>query len=99
MPSDPFPCIKGGVTRKAWDGYDCGQGQAVDIETAIRLYTREAAMVAGIPEIGQLKAGYHADFAVLSEDILAVEPERIDQVYVLQTYSNGLKIYDKEAAK
>lgn len=99
VPSDPFPCIKGGVTRKAWDGYDCGQGQAVDIETAIRLYTREAAMVAGIPEIGQLKAGYHADFAVLSEDILAVEPERIDQVYVLQTYSNGLKIYDKEAAK
>ena len=99
VPSDPFPCLKGGVTRKAWDGFDCGQGEKVDMETAIVLYTREAAKVAGIPKVGQLKAGYHADFAVLSEDLLEVDPDRIDQVYVLQTYSNGMKVYDKEAAK
>ena len=99
VPSDPFPCLKGGVTRKAWDGFDCGQGEKVDIETAIALYTREAARVAGIPKVGQLKAGFHADFAVLSEDLLEVDSDRIDQVYVLQTYSNGEKVYDKEEAK
>ena len=72
------------MTRKAWDGLDCGQGEEVDIETAIALYTREAARVAGIPELGQLKAGFHADFAVLSEDLLEVDNDRIDQVYVLR---------------
>ena len=41
--------------------------------------------------------GFHADFAVLSEDLLEVDSDRIDQVYVLQTYSNGEKVYDKEA--
>ena len=69
----------------------------MDIETAIALYTREAARVAGIPKVGQLKVGFHADFAVLSEDLLEVDNDRIDQVYVLQTYSNGEKVYDKEA--
>ena len=53
--------------------------------------------MAGIPKVGQLKAGFHADFAVLSEDLLEVDSDRIDQVYVLQTYSNGEKVYDKEA--
>ena len=43
VPSDPFPCIKAAVTRRAWDGTDCGRDQAVDIQTAVKLYTRESA--------------------------------------------------------
>ena len=97
VPSDPFPCIKGGVTRTAWDGTDCGPDNRVDIETAIQLYTREGARVAGIPEIGELKAGYHADFITLSEDILSVDPMKIDQVYVTATYVDGEKVYESEA--
>ena len=77
VPSDPFPCLKGGVTP------------------AIQLYTREGARVAGIPEIGQLKAGYHADFAVLSEDIFAIDPMKLDQVFVTATYVDGEKVYEK----
>ena len=95
VPSDPFPCLKGGVTRTAWDGTDCGPENRVDIETAIQLYTREGARVAGIPEIGQLKAGYHADFAVLSEDIFAIDPMKLDQVFVTATYVDGEKVYEK----
>ena len=97
VPSDPFPCLKGGVTRTAWDGTDCGPENRVDIETAIQLYTREGARVAGIPEIGELKAGYHADFITLSEDILSVDPMKIDQVYVTATYVDGEKVYESEA--
>ena len=97
VPSDPFPCLKGGVTRTAWDGTDCGPDNRVDVETAIQLYTREGARVAGIPEIGELKAGYHADFITLSEDILSVDPMKIDQVYVTATYVDGEKVYESEA--
>ena len=97
VPSDPFPCLKGGVTRTAWDGTDCGPDNRVDIKTAIQLYTREGARVAGIPEIGELKAGYHADFITLSEDILSVDPMKIDQVYVTATYVDGEKVYESEA--
>lgn len=98
VPSDPFPCIKGGVTRTAWDGTDCGPQQAVDIETAIQLYTREGARVAGFPEMGELKAGYHANFILLSEDILAVDPQKIDQVCVTATYVDGEKVYEREGS-
>lgn len=53
--------------------------------------------MAGIPEIGELKAGYHADFITLSEDILSVDPMKIDQVYVTATYVDGEKVYESEA--
>ena len=40
VPSDPFVCIKGAVTRKAYDGTDCGDDQIIDMKTAIILYTK-----------------------------------------------------------
>ena len=96
VPSDPFPCLKGGVTRTAWDGTDCGPEHKVDIETAIQLYTREGARVAGFQEMGELKAGYHANFAILSEDIFAADPMKIDQIFVTATYVDGDKVYERE---
>lgn len=94
-PSDPFPCIKGAVTRTAYDGTDCGQEQRVDVETAVRLYTAESAKIAGFDKVGQLVEGYHADFVVLDQDILEVEPEDIDQIKVVQTYITGEKVYQR----
>ena len=95
VPSDPFPCIKGAVTRKAYDGTDCGQDQAVDIETAVKLYTKASAGVAGFKNIGQLRAGYQADFIVLCDDLLSVPSEEIDKVCVAATYVGGEKVYEK----
>lgn len=40
VPSDPFVCIKGAVTRKAYDDTDCGDDQIIDMKTAIILYTK-----------------------------------------------------------
>lgn len=94
-PSDPFPGLKLAVTRTAADGTDCGKDQAVDITTAITLYTKGAALAAGIPDTGVLKPGYHADFAVLSHDILNIPSEDIDKVKVVQTYIGGSCRLDK----
>ncbi len=93
VPSDPFPNIKGAVTRTAYDGTDCSAAHSIDIETAIQLYTREGAEVAGFEKIGQLREGYRACFAVLNEDILTIDPQRIDQVYVEETWIDGTRVY------
>ncbi|MDO4518017.1 MAG: amidohydrolase [Bacillota bacterium] len=94
-PSDPFPSIKSAVTRIAYDGTDCGMDQRISIQEAIELYTREAAQMCGFDKLGQLREGYYADFLVLSEDILEIEPNRVDQVCVEQTYIGGIKEYER----
>ena len=93
VPSDPFPNIKGAVTRRAYDGTDCGADQAVSVETAVRLYTKEAAEIAGFERQGQLKEGYKADFAVLDKDIFSIPPEEIDTARVESTYIGGKCVY------
>lgn len=96
VPSDPFPNIKCAVTRYAYDGTDCGRDNCIDIETAIQMYTREGAEIAGFEKLGQLKKGYKASFAVLSEDILSVPGNQIDKVFVEQTYMNGDCVYARD---
>lgn len=95
-PVDPFVAIKSAVTRKAYDGTDTGQEQRVDVPTAITLYTRGAQEITRIPDIGQLKPGYHADFIVLDQDILELAPEKIDEVRVEETYMGGQLVYKKK---
>lgn len=94
-PSDPFPNLKCAVSRTAYDGTDCGEKGSIDIETAIRLYTKEGAEIAGFSDIGQLAEGFRANFAVLSEDILHVPPERFPEIRVEQTYMDGECVYDR----
>ena len=98
-PSDPFPGLKMAVTRIAADGTDCGFGQAVDIQTAIKLYTRGAALAAGFPGIGMLAPGYRADFAVLDRDILEIPPKEIDKVKVQETWIGGECVYTRPSVK
>ena len=95
VPSDPFPNLKSAVTRRAYDGTDIGQSERVDIETAIMLYTKNAAEVCGFAGLGQLAEGYSADFAVLSEDIFTADPDRIDRIRVEETFIRGERVYQR----
>lgn len=98
-PVNPFVGIMSAVTRKAYDGTDTGADQRVDVATAIELYTRTAQEITRIPNVGQLKQGYHADFIVLNEDILKISPEKIIDVCVEETYMGGEHAFKKEAVK
>ena len=42
-----------------------------------------------------LSPRYRADFAVLSDDILAVPPQEIDQVQVVQTWIGGELVFER----
>ena len=93
VPSDPFVNLKAAVTRKAWDGTDTGCRERLDIETAVILYTYEAAKVSGFSNLGKLVPGYSASFAVLSEDIFESDPENLDKIKVEKTYIDGEHLY------
>ena len=91
-PSDPLVNIKAAVTRIAYDGTDCnstenGRDERIDVETAIRLYTSEAAKTIGLHDLGRLAAGCRASFVVLDKDILTEE-----DVHVIATYINGEQV-------
>ncbi len=92
-PSDPFTNIKAAVTRKAYNGEDIGQDERIDVETAVRLYTCEAARACGFSGLGRLKEGYSADFLILSDDIFSMDPEKIGEIKVESTFIEGEKVY------
>lgn len=94
-PADPFVTIKAAVTRTAYNGQDIGQQHAIDVETAVKLYTNGSQFVTRIPNVGQLKAGYCADFIVLSDDLFTVQPEEITNVEVVQTYIGGEMVFER----
>ena len=92
-PYDPFINIQAAVTRKAWDGTDCGQDQRISLEEAIRLYTAESGPMMGFRDIGILKEGYAADFVVLGDDIFSQPEQKISEIKVDETYINGEKVF------
>ena len=94
-PSEPFANLKGAVTRKAWNGHECGQRHKLDIRTAIELYTREAAPLVGFTDVGRGEEGDSADVHGLDRDVLESPCEEIDHVKVDATWIGGEKVFQR----
>jgi predicted amidohydrolase YtcJ len=81
------------VTRATVEGTPAGgwePGQRLSVEAALRHFTRDAAYAEHAEEQrGTLKDGRSADFVVLSQDLLALPPERIKDTRVLLTVLGG----------
>lgn len=72
-------------------------GEAVTPVQALKCYTVNPAYVNyREKELGKLKKGYLADFAVLSKDITKIEAEDIINTEVIATYISGEKVYEKK---
>ncbi len=66
----------------------------VTVEEAIRMFTVEGAWQDHEEDIkGSIEEGKLADFCVLDEDILSVEPERIKDIHTLMTIIGGEIVY------
>ncbi|MBB3664667.1 putative amidohydrolase YtcJ [Prauserella sediminis] len=70
-PCDPLTGAAIAVTRRAWDGSDLGADEALTPWQALSLYTREAGHYIGRSDVGTLRPGAVADFAVWPENPLA----------------------------
>jgi len=96
-----FAHIKYAVTRKDSQGRTWGPQQAVDKQTALKMFTRWAAeYVLRENTLGSLEPGKWADFAVIDRDYLNIPDEDLSKVNVLMTAVAGKAVYtDADFAK
>jgi predicted amidohydrolase YtcJ len=88
-PMDPFLNLQFAVSHPV------NPHEALTVEQAVVAYTRGAAYAEHREhEKGTLAAGMLADFAVLSQNIFEVDPERLTETAVLLTVIGGRIVHD-----
>ena len=97
---DPWHGIEGMVTRQnpsgAFPGVSLWAEQAIDLASAIQIYTLNSAVAMGIDgETGSLKAGKSADIIVLDQNVFEIPADRIADTRVLTTYFEGKAVFER----
>lgn len=97
---DPWNGIEGLVTRENPSGAFPGQAlwkeQAVDVATAVAIFTVNSAKAIGIEALtGSLTPGKSADIIVLDQNIFEVPANRISRTQVLTTYFEGRAVFER----
>jgi predicted amidohydrolase YtcJ len=101
VPFNPFFELYHFLTRDTISDGVYGAEEAVaSRETLLRMITINYAKLTGEADIkGSIEPGKLADFAVLSEDLLTVAPEKIPATHALLTYVGGREAYRDPAMK
>jgi hypothetical protein len=93
-PFDPRMAIQGMVTRTGWDGKTWGANQRITVEEALRVNTINGAYNSHEEAIkGSITPGKLADFVVLSDDLFAVDKEKIKDLQIVRTVVGGTTVY------
>ena len=91
---DVFVSIAAAVTRRDAEGGYFGRSHAVDVATALSLYTGRAAKVMPTEgTIGVIAPGARAHFVTLTDDPFAVPPEAIAVIRVASTWRDGVRLW------
>ena len=89
------------VNRKTDDGTNifAPASEYLDVKDSIDAYTINAAKQLNAEnEWGSIEVGKSADFIVIDQDILTIDPKKINEIQVQQTYLRGEKVYQKKEA-
>jgi predicted amidohydrolase YtcJ len=79
-------------------GQVSGPDQRITVQEAIRTYTINGAWLDHKENVkGSIEAGKLADFCILDEDILTVDPHHIKDIRTLMTIVGGKVVYDAGA--
>ena len=98
VPPDPYLSIWWMVTRGTLGGELLGPEQAVSVEDALRAWTVGSATVQfAEASRGSIEEGKLADFAVLSDDILAIPPDAIRDLRAVLTAVGGRVVHGDPA--
>lgn len=96
-PGAPLRGIQAMVERTTAKGRDYGAAERVDAATALGAYTRAGARAANQDRwSGRLCPGMRADFVVLSDDPVTVEPAAIGDLGVRATVVDGAAAHDPD---
>jgi predicted amidohydrolase YtcJ len=93
---DVFLSVKAAVVRRAYDGSDIGQHEAISVGQALHLYTGKAAELSALEGVGLIRAGYEASFVILDRDPFTVPADELDRVRVAETWLLGRRVYPRE---
>lgn len=99
MPTGPLLGIYSAVTRRGMTGAVYGAGERLTVPEALAGYTRNGAYFTFEEwDKGTLEPGKLADMAVLSDDLLTMDPEAIRRASVDLTILGGRIVYDRARA-
>jgi hypothetical protein len=89
--------VQSAVLREAkGSGRVSGPDQCITVVEAIRMYTINGAWQDHMEkEKGSVEVGKLADFCILGEDILNVDPHEIGEIPILMTIVGGNIVYDE----
>ena len=91
----PLRGVRDSVLRLTSSGAAFSPGEAVDVMTALRGYTRDSAAAIGMADrLGVLRAGAYADLAVLDGDPLTADPASLPDIAVAATAVAGDFLFD-----
>jgi predicted amidohydrolase YtcJ len=98
-PMQPLMGIHAAATRRTLDGKHPGgwvPEQKISVAEAIRAYTAGPAYASFEEQMkGTIEPGKLADMAVISDDLLAIDPAAIERAQVVMTVFNGKIIYQR----
>jgi predicted amidohydrolase YtcJ len=97
-PPTPLDGIWGAVTRRTLDDKNPGgwvPEQKITVDQALTAYTKNGAYASFEENIkGTLEPGKLADFVVISDDLTKIDPVKIREAKILQTWVGGKKVYE-----
>jgi len=95
--SNPLSLLHTAVNRKTRDGKLIGQSNKISVEQGLKSLTINAAWQIDMEtKIGSIKPGKYADFVIIDQNPMMVDPEKIRDISVLQTIVSGNIIYKKD---
>jgi predicted amidohydrolase YtcJ len=96
-PYEPLLALQSCVTRRGADGAPIGENQRITPLEALCLYTVSAAFATGDDtRKGRLTPGYFADFVVLGDDPLTVDPSHLASIPIRATYVGGQRVWHSD---
>ena len=97
LPISPLESIHNAVNRTTRNGRLLGADQRIGPMDALKTFTSDAALCSFEEDKkGRIAPGLLADFAVLSQDPLSIEPQKIRDIEVLETVVGGEQVYLKK---
>lgn len=94
LPLGPMVGIRAAVTRKGMSGKVYGKDETLSIQEALTGYTRLGAWLTFEEKFkGSLEPGKLADFVVLGENPLMLDPDKLMDVPIMQTWLGGKQVW------